>query len=200
MKINVINNDKILINKTKAIARNQYLELKKYFLKSKKIDYLQIVIFDNHRAFETEIERPLRSWETSLVKNEKILILNPKIENNKHFNQQNYQKILKHELAHILYNNMIPSGVPYWLNEGLSYNLSGQNFNKSLPLSKCSTCMNYFDTFDEKIYLYSPCFVNHLIKEVGLNKIMDFILSFSREVNSKENFNKQFSKLFPKTN
>ena len=97
--------------------------------------------------------------------------------------KNDFYKIITHEISHIYYSKIIPSGKPYWLNEGIAIYIAGQKIPKS---KNKKGIRDYFDSFDEGIY----SFAGKEVKKIGINKTIKIAKKFKNTDQSLKSFMK----------
>lgn len=159
---------------------------------------IHISIVADRRQMEDILNRKTMHWEVAVTKNNTIFILDPTTAKDPRINVRNFNKILFHELVHIFYNHLVPSGVPYWLNEGLAYYIAKQKFKKFHYSIAAKRALQYYSKFDINIYHYGPGLTSLLIKYNSLYTLMQAIKIFSHKPHSSDNFYKIFNPLLKK--
>ena len=154
-----------------------------------------LIFYDRPADLSKAINRKIHEWEIAVTKGKTIHILNPEKNRSKHYNVRIFPKILIHEMSHVFYNDLIPNGTPYWLNEGLAYHFSGQEFKKLKTRAACQKALDYFNDFNEKLYLYGPNLTALFINEKGLNKIQQIVFQFSKSDKDKNTFQNLWKKI-----
>lgn len=138
------------------------------------------------------------SWEVAVTKQQTIFILDPVTANHRGISPLNFNTILHHELVHVFYNTLIPEGVPYWLNEGLAYNLARQKFKTFASVNVAMRALKYYARFDPAIYRYGPALTAFLIRYNSLRTLMKELVTFSNASHHPREFYKVFEILFEK--
>ena len=177
-------------------AKSVCTDLKKMFGEEPKV--VKIVICKNARFMEDQLDRKLRSWEVAVTKQNTIFILDVAVMQKRHPKVQNFKTILHHELVHVFYNHLIPEGVPYWLNEGLAYNLAKQEFPLFRNSSIAKRALRYYSNYDQRIYRYGPALTRLLIKNNTLDVVMRALRTFATKSHRPAEFDKIFQPLVSK--
>lgn len=118
------------------------------------------------------------------------------------FNPRNYEKetgqkilslekLLKHEIAHQFYGEIVHSHGPNWLNEGLAeYLAEKQKPNKSID--EIVNCIDFDEYFTVEQYSNSYQLVDLLINKFGKKKLITLIKSFK----NKDEFTSAFERIY----
>lgn len=101
-------------------------------IRLEKYPKLTINVHSTRKSYDKALGRKTESWHVGSASNDNYIhILHPEaFEKFSTHNKSEFDGVLKREIVHI-YLNMLSnhSYVPYWLNEGLANNLSGQGLN-----------------------------------------------------------------------
>lgn len=159
---------------------------------------ITIVVTPDRKSMENMLHRSLMSWEVAVTKQQTIFILGPLTANHRGITPQNFNTILHHELVHAFYNTLIPEGVPYWLNEGLAYNLAGQKFKTFSSVDIAMRALKYYSCFHPALYRYGPALSALLIRYNSLPVLMKRLMAFSNTSHGPREFQKNFADLFKK--
>lgn len=116
------------------------------------------------------------------------------IESKRVYTDNMYKKLLKHEIAHVLFFQIADNKKPVWLNEGVAVYLSAQHLKKERP-TNFSTFLNFYDCGGSKVYEESGFVVEELIKQFGKEKLLELIKSLKNTKTEKEFF-KSFKKIY----
>ncbi len=108
-----------------------------------------------------------------------------------------YLMLIKHELSHLFFQQVSQfCSKPDWLWEGCAVYLSGQNKYKKVP----NKFQEFLKFFDQKsggdVYRESGFVVQLLVEKFGKNKLIGLIKTL-KEVNTAEEFQKLFQKVYP---
>lgn len=91
--------------------------------------------------------------------------------------QERYQKVIKHELAHI-YTDSINKNTPAWLSEGVSCYIADQDYYKKYDKSQISVkLLNSYarPNFDSTIYGVGRSMVDLIINKYGKDELIELI-------------------------
>ena len=127
----------------------------------------------------------------------KLLLLSPESyekESRHKYSDEEYYSLLKHELSHLFYMIFSQGDGPVWLDEGFAIYTSDQLTEKDRP-KEFKNFLKYYSDEDEDVYSEAGFVVEGLIKKFGKEKVIGF-LKVLPNVNSEEDFNKEFKKYF----
>lgn len=106
-----------------------------------------------------------------------------------------YSKLIKHELSHLFYNNIAKGHFnPCWLSEGAAIYVSGQNFEKTKPVS-FSKFLKFYDKNSKDNYEESGFAVQCLVERHGKEKLFELIRNLSSS-KPRHDFEKLFEKIY----
>ena len=159
---------------------------------------ISVIVAPDRNRMETMLHRSLMSWEVAVTKQQTIFILDPLTANHPGITSHNFNTLLHHELVHVFYNTLIPEGVPYWLNEGLAYNLARQKFKTFSSVNIAMQALKYYARFDPALYRYGPAMSALLIQYNSLPLLIKKLTIFSRASHRPREFQKIFLDLFKK--
>jgi len=203
------NSEKIILNKFLKIAN---LEVKKFadFFKVPP-PFFKLKLARNRDEFnrlaKIETSEPWLAGMFLAGKPAKIILLHPVAVEKEgiHF-KEDLEKILKHEVAHLVFNEVYPLSQPAWLKEGVSVYLAGQtkraNFNLKF-FSENGTFPLSLTTEEEwkrarkfGAYGISGKFIKFLVKRDEGEKLRFFIQKLPKENYNKEQFLQIFKEVF----
>ncbi len=127
----------------------------------------------------------------------KLLLLSPESyekESRHEYSDEEYYSLLKHELSHLFYMIFSQGKGPIWLDEGFAIYTSDQLTEEDIP-KEFKNFLKYYSHEDEDVYSEAGFVVDGLIKKFGKEKVIGF-LKVLPNVNSEEDFNKEFEKYF----
>lgn len=136
---------------------------------------LNIQIVDSREVFNKLLKRKTEDWLVGLTLKGKIYILDKeKFESESIHPKTHFEKVLKHEIAHIYYRNLRGNGHPYWLNEGTAFLVAGQieKYPKELSLK---VLKRYYRGHDKGIYSVGYVMVGEIFKNYGTEKLLELI-------------------------
>lgn len=110
------------------------------------------------------------------------------------YTDNQYNKLLKHELTHILYHYVSNNRLPAWLAEGIAIYLSGQYLKKPRP-TEFKNFLDFYNEGQNGVYEESGFVVEELIKQFGKEKLLELIKSLKSTKTEKEFF-KSFKKIY----
>ena len=85
------------------------------------------------------------------------------------YSDDEYFKLLKHELTHLFYKILTFSDKPRWLSEGVSVYTSGQ-IEDHKKLGEFNKFLDYYDKWDGKAYMECGLFIKVLTDKFGKDK------------------------------
>jgi len=115
-------------------------------------------------------------------------------ESNHTYSDEEYFRLIKHELSHLYSKKLFDSYKPIWFNEGIAIYTSGQNVVKTKP-QKFAKFMDFFDKGGGGVYAESGFAVEILIKEIGKEKFLKMLEKIELPV-TEESFKNHFKKNF----
>jgi len=173
-----------LINKTKEKYNNFF---------GIEINEINLTVVNSRE----EIDK-LKGFETKsrfvgwIGKHDNLFVLSEdKLESESNHKKEEYEKILKHEIAHLYIHKLTKCRVPVWLHEGLAMYLAGQ-VNPNITKEESMKALEFFNDNSKEVYLYAGAYVYFLIKEHGKDKIIDLLKKIPSEI-SKEDFQDIYS-------
>lgn len=145
--------------------------------------------FDNLKGYKTE------NWVVGSTLNSRDIfyVLAPdkyEAESNHKYSDDEYFRLIKHELSHLFQKQLFDSYKPIWLTEGLAVYTSGQLMLKRKP-EKFTNFLNFFSNGGSGVYAESGFAVEMLIKKFGKKKFLKVLKGIKTPV-TKVNFNKYF--------
>lgn len=155
-----------------------------------------VLFVQSRKDYNKIMGRETSSWVTGTTMNNTIFILDPKIyiKESSHDDIKRFWKVLKHEYAHIYYNNITGCSVPRWLNEGVACYLAEQK--KEEPSRESLLNPNiYFDKGGKDIYVVGYFWVEFLIMKYGKSKLLKLIKTINSKT-TKNKFNADFKKIY----
>ncbi len=113
-----------------------------------------VIIFEDRKTLDEFKGSKSDNWNVGFATNNKIYLLareNFERESCHKYSDEEYKKLLKHELVH-LYYNIFSKAAHYhlWFNEGLAVFLSGQLKDKKIE--KFTKFLDYFKEKGENLY------------------------------------------------
>lgn len=97
------------------------------------------------------------------------------IENTNHYSEENYYKLIKHEMAHCFYQ-IITNGVtdPAWLWEGVAIYASGQDEKRELP-KKFVHFLDSVESHEKGVYSEAGFAIQILVQRFRKEKLLEFL-------------------------
>ncbi len=124
------------------------------------------------------------------------------IGSNHKYSDEEYFRLIKHELAHVLSSNLSDANSeldrnsrslgPCWLWEGVSVYLAGQIFDENIKLH---SFLEYYDKFGPGVYAEGGIAVKYLVEKHGKAKLLALIKSM-KDVKSEDEFKKLFKRIY----
>jgi hypothetical protein len=156
-----------------------------------------IVILKNRQEINDFNREKTEDWEVAFARNNAVYILDRKNfekESCYKYSDDEYRKLLKHELTH-LYYNLFSKGnhYPKWFEEGLAVFISGQSKDKKVK--KFTKFLDYFKKGGEHLYSEGGCAVKVLFEKFGKDKLFILIKNIS-SLKSEVQFNKKFEDIY----
>jgi len=168
-----------------------------------------VTLCSTRKDYEKKLGRKTQDWEVGNTNINDIHILHPdSFEKYSTHKKDEFQSILKHELAHIFIGQL--SGgktIPMWLDEGLANYLAGQvdKYSNGQPIyaetnfiEKLSTNYGWDQHSSYSGYSYSCLFVDYLIKKSNIDQVLELI-SKSKKMFSIQTFESIFKEVFKST-
>lgn len=145
---------------------------------------------DEIKGYQTE------PWLVGTVKEGIIYLLaKDKFETDSNHPKSDFDKVLKHEIAHLYITAVAKTNKPFWLNEGIACYLAGQV--KSVPSSEnIIRLRDYYDKLDVLIYQIGYFWVNYLVNKFSMAEIIDFLHEWSQLKQDLKEFEILFEKKF----
>jgi len=173
-------------------------ELKGFFEFRWEKNTPKVIIVDDRETIDAIYGRPTEKWLVAWSEDTRnIFLLNrenyEKYSNHK-YSEDEFLKLLKHELSHMLYKLITYTDKPRWLNEGIGTYISGQLDSVKTP-AELKVFLNYFDKTDSETYKESGFAVEALIGKFGKEKLMKFVKSL-KSVKDPETVSKLFKETF----
>jgi len=145
--------------------------------------------FDNLKGYKTE------DWVVGSTMNSSDIFYvlapeNYETESNHKYSDDEYFRLIKHELSHLFQKQLFDSYKPIWLTEGLAVYTSGQLMVKKKP-EKFTNFLGFFSNGGSGVYAESGFAVEILIKKFGKKRILKVLKGIKTPV-TKGNFNKYF--------
>jgi len=156
----------------------------------------KVIIVKDRDEIDKLLGYKTENWLVGWADKDSIYILdkdNYEKESIHKYSDENYSKLIKHELAHVFFLNLSNNkSEPDWLWEGLSLYLAEQNKDKPLKLENF---LEYYEKKDQGVFKESGWAVQFLIEKFGKEKLIELIKSLA-QVKDKNDFYKQFNKLY----
>lgn len=157
-----------------------------------------IYLVDSRESFDIISGYKTEDWVVGrALSYSKLLLLSPESyekESRHKYSDEEYYFLLKHELSHLFYMIFSQGKGPVWLDEGFAIYTSNQLSTKDRP-KEFKNFLQYYSNEDGNVYSESGFVVEGLIEKYGKEKVIDF-LKVLPNVNSEDNFKKEFEKYF----
>ncbi|MEI6305036.1 MAG: hypothetical protein WCP09_03435 [Candidatus Taylorbacteria bacterium] len=168
-----------------------------------------VTLCSTRKEYEKKLGRKTLDWEVGNTNVNNIHILHPEsFEKYSTHKKDEFQSILKHELAHIFIGQLSEGKtIPMWLDEGLANCLAGQMgkyFNSGSIyaetnfLEKLSTNYGWDQYSSYNGYGYSCLFVDYLIRKFSIDQVLELI-GKSKKIFSIKFFESIFIEVFKST-
>jgi hypothetical protein len=172
-------------------------ELKDFFKINWTKNRPSIILFEDRETLDELKGSKTDNWNVGFATNNKIYLLNRENyekESCHKYSDEEYKKLLKHELVH-LYYDIFSRGAHYprWFDEGLAVFLSGQLGNKNLE--KFEKFLDYFEKRGDNLYTEGGFAIKILIENFGQEKIFELIKNIS-SLQTEEKFNLKFKEIY----
>ncbi len=158
----------------------------------------KFVIVDDRATIDSAYGRKTEPWLVGWTGGKYIFLLNPENyekESSHKYSQQEYSRIITHEIVHYFYKSLVGSDNPRWLSEGLSLYIAGQyNELRTKPKTFCDF-LNYFDKTDSGVYIESGFVIKKLVDNFGKDKLLEFVKSLRGSVTAHD-VSKKFNNSF----
>lgn len=146
---------------------------------------------DEIKGYKTE------GWVVAFVQEGKIYILDKdKMETEaKQHTKNDFDKILKHEITHLFFAQLVGDFKPRWLNEGVACYFAGQE--KIRPKEEnIYRLQDYFEHGDRFMYNLGYFWTKYLIEENSLDSFMRFLKEWGENEKTVDSFEELFKKSF----
>jgi hypothetical protein len=160
---------------------NQALEeLKEFFQFRWEKNTPKLIVVDDRDTINALYGKPTENWMVAWAEDTRnIFILSRENYENyssHKYSEDEYYKLIKHELSHMFYKLITFTDKPRWLNEGIGTYLSGQLDNTTL-IQEFKVFLKYFDKTDAELYKEAGYLIKLLIDKFGKDKFSLFIKS-----------------------
>lgn len=161
-----------------------------------KAPEFEIVLINSREEFDVICGRKTESWQAGTVKGNTIYAIHPdRLEEITIHKKETHPKRIKHELSHLFYEKCTGGEKrPAWLNEGLAYYLADQG-RWTLNEHGRLMAVDYFSTFNDKVYGTGEFMVRTLIDKYGKEKLIELIKQINPPL-SEDGFNDLFKKFY----
>lgn len=159
----------------------------------------KIFLVPDRKTFNDLYEKETESWVVGSTMSSKNIfyVLAPESyesESNHKYSDDEYFRLIKHELSHLYSKILFDSYKPIWFNEGIAIYTSGQNAVKSKP-KEFSKFLEFYDKGGSGVYYESGFAVEILIKKIGKVKFLKALKDIKTPVTEKS-FKEFFKKNF----
>jgi len=167
------------------------------FFELSRYDKPQLIFLENRKVIDTFFGHKTEDWVDGGSNNGIIGLLLP--ENyekycSHRYSEENYKKLIAHEVCHYFQDRLVNTYKPMWLGEGLAVYLSGQYLDKPVP-TEFRNFLKYHDTLDNNIYAEPGLAIKLLVDNFGKSKLLQFIRSFN-ENNTEKYAKESFERIY----
>ncbi|MBU0535116.1 MAG: hypothetical protein ABIJ82_03045 [Patescibacteria group bacterium] len=173
-------------------------EVESFFDVKKPYNEPKFCLIDDRECIDYAYGTKTEAWVVGWGNGKYIFLLNPnnyEKESNHKYTDDEYSRLIKHEVIHYFYKSLTATDNPRWLTEGLSIYLSNQLARYKQRPTKFTTFLDYYDKTDAKIYKEAGFVIGCLINKFGKDKLLVFIRKLRGNKNS-EDVDKIFTEIF----
>ena len=157
-----------------------------------------IILVKDRKTIDLLGQKKTEDWVVGWVKGNDVYLLSDKnyeSESCHKYSKEEYEALLKHELAHC-FSNVISEGFykPIWLLEGISIFLSGQNKFKNKP-KLLKNFIEFFEKGGKEVYSEAGFVVEYLVKKYGKEKLLS-LLAQIKKAKTEKDFNNLFKSIY----
>ena len=155
-----------------------------------------VYIVDSRKEMNEVKGYQTEPWLVGTVKDKVIYLLDKdKFETDSNHPRSDFDKVLKHEIAHLYITAVAGTNKPFWLNEGIACYLAGQV--KSKPSSENIVRLrSYYGKIDPLVYQIGYFWVSYLISKFSIAKIVEFLHEWKQAKQNPEEFEGLFEDHF----
>lgn len=156
-----------------------------------------LILLENRNTIDIAKGKKTENWVVGWYSSRVIYLLCPENyskESSHTYSDEEYKKLIEHEVGHFFYRALVGSNKPVWLGEGISVYLSEQYKEKEKP-KKFEHFLNYYNQGDENVYTESGYAVKLLVDKFGKTKLVNFAKSLWKHESPKD-VEKKFQEIF----
>jgi len=176
-------------------------ELNIFFDMNWEKDLPLIYLVKDRNTINTIMGKETKNYVVGFIDDKKNIYLldkeNYETESCHKYSDNNYFKLLKHELAHSFMDRYTDNKriKPKWISEGIPVYLSGQNENENFK--KLSGFISFYSNDGKQFnsYTESGFAIEFLITQYGKEKLLSFLQELKKD-DSESNLNKTFKKIY----
>lgn len=159
----------------------------------------KIYLVPDRKTFNALYNKETEAWVvgSTMSSHNVFYVLSPESyekESNHKYSDDEYFRLIKHELSHLYSKTLFDSYKPIWFNEGIAIYTSGQNIVKKKP-KKFSQFLDFYDKGGGGVYWESGFAVEILINEMGKEKFLKALKGIKTPITEKS-FRQYFKKNF----
>lgn len=146
------------------------------------------VLLPDRAAVNEAYGRKTEDWVVAWNSGRYVFLLEPtsfESESKHAYSDEEYNRLIKHELTHYFFTALAGGDKPRWLLEGIGVVASGQLGNKGEGV-KLENFLDYYAKTDSKIYREAGQAVKLLLERYGKPKLLEFVRALRGTSNSEE--------------
>jgi len=160
---------------------NQALEeLKDFFQFRWEKNTPRLIVVDDRDTINAVYGKPTENWMVAWAEDTRNIFILSRENYEKYsshkYSEDEFYKLIKHELSHMFYKLITYTDKPRWLNEGISTYISGQ-LDNTKPVQEFKVFLNYFDKTDAELYKEAGYLIKLLMDNFGKDKLSQFTKS-----------------------
>ncbi|KKS31539.1 hypothetical protein A2380_00645 [candidate division WWE3 bacterium RIFOXYB1_FULL_43_24] len=173
-------------------------ELKEFFQFRWEKNTPKLIVIEDRDTINAVYGKQTESWMVAWAEDTRNIFILSRENYEKYsshkYSEDEFYKLIKHELSHMFYKLITFTDKPRWLNEGISTYISGQ-LDNTKPIEEFKVFLNYFDKTDAELYKESGYLVKLLLDKFGKDKLSKFTKSL-KGVKDPETTAKVFQEAF----
>ncbi len=178
---------------------NQALEeLREFFQFRWEKNTPKLIVVEDRNTINAVYGKPTENWMVAWAEDTRNIFILSRENYEKYsshkYSEDEFYKLIKHELSHMFYKLITFTDKPRWVNEGISTYISGQ-LDSTKPIQEFKVFLNYFDKTDAELYKESGYLIKLLTDKFGKDKLSTFIKSL-KGVKDQESASKVFFDTF----
>jgi hypothetical protein len=179
--LSTMDSAKIVNGTEKLYFEQAYHKLKEFY--GIELEYRYIVIHERSEFEKYLGRKDIEPWICAFIKEDKIIIYSPDaFESFTNHTKDEFPEVVMHEMNHLFLHKILGNRCPFWLSEGLSQYIAGQQNNTMLDrmmVNKYFLLTNephkYFST--KFIYPFSLSITKAIFAYYGKEKAAKFIFA-----------------------